>query len=1570
MLDTNGTEAAAPAPAAKGKKKTVESTYQKKTQLEHILLRPDSYIGSVEKVSELMWVLDKENNKIIQKEVTYVPGLYKIFDEILVNAADNKQRDPKMDTIKIDIDPEANLISVYNNGAGIPVVMHKEQNMYVPTMIFGHLLTSSNYDDDEKKVTGGRNGYGAKLCNIFSTKFTVETVSKEYKRTFKQTWGANMSKASEPKVKDSAGTEFTKITFSPDLTKFKMDVLDDDLVALLSRRAYDIAASSKGVKVFLNGTRVPVKNFKEYIEFYIKDRTDDTGNALKVVHEVCSDRWEVALTLSDKGYQHVSFVNSISTPKGGRHVDYITNMAMNSLAETINKKNKSGVQIKPFQIKNSMWVFVNCLIENPTFDSQTKDTMTLMQKSFGSKCSLSPKFCADAVKNSGIIDAVLSFAKFKAQAALQRKCDGKKTNKIKGVPKLEDANDAGGRNSNDCTLILTEGDSAKTLAVAGLGVVGRDRYGVFPLRGKLLNTREATTKQIMENAEINNIIKIIGLQYKKKYTCAEDLKSLRYGKMMIMTDQDHDGSHIKGLLINFIHHNWPSLLQIPFLEEFITPIVKATKNKDEQSFYSLPEFEEWKAARENWHTYKIKYYKGLGTSTSKEAKEYFSDMLRHRILFKYDGSQDDFSINMAFNKKSVDQRKEWLTSFMVEGKRRKELGLPEVYLYEKNTRAVNYSDFINKELVLFSNADNERSIPCLVDGLKPGQRKVLFTCLKRNDKKEVKVAQLAGSIAEHTAYHHGEVSLMSTIINLAQNHVGSNNINLLQPIGQFGTRLMGGKDSASPRYIFTKLSPLARAIFHPQDDPLLNFLKEDNQKIEPQWYMPVIPMVLVNGAEGIGTGWSTKIPNYNPRQIIDNMKLLVNGEEPKEMIPFYKNFRGVIEPLDSSHYMTHGEVAELDDNRYEITELPIKTWTQAYKENTMEVLLGGEKTPQVLSDYKEYNTDTTIRFVVSVVDGKVNEVRKEGPHKMFKLQSSLATTSMVLFDHLGCLRKFNNVDEILQEFYTLRIEYYDKRRKYLVGMLQAEANKLSNQARFIKEKCDGKLVIENKKKKLMIEELVTKGYESDPIKAWKKAIERSANDYESDSEFESEEGAEEVEQGKDFDYLLGMPMWNLTKEKKDAILKQEQEKIHDLEVVKKKTPKDMYITDLDDLLALLDKVEEEERLDELNAGKKLANKASAKAAAGGKRKKIALAEVAPSPQGVRVAPSIDPEMRRKRETANARKTAPKRVKKEIKEEADEFDDILKQSTGSSLASKIGNSPDKIAKAKRKSKDGMKQTKLAFSSTGRKKSGWQSDSDNAGGSDMESDVEEVVAPRERATGRRAAAAKAKFTYSSEEDGPQSDSDVSLHSNEGIEEGDNQGPLAMEDSVVGEKSPPPKKKAPKVELIDSDSDNSPPPSKKKAPVKAELIDSDSDASPIKKKSAPKPSAPKPKFLDSDSEDDFVPPKKESNADMFDSLLSDSSPVKPSNAQKRVVSLDSSDEDAAPPPKKKAPAKKAAAPKKAAPKKTTPPKKSKAKGSDSDNSMDFDMSPAPLAARATTGRSRKAVAYVASSEEDSDY
>lgn len=509
--------------------------YQKKSQLEHILLRPDTYIGSVEQVKDTMWVFNELENKMIQKEITYVPGLYKIYDEILVNAADNKQRDAKMTCIKIEINQETNTISIWNNGQGIPVVMHQEEKMYVPTMIFGHLLTSSNYNDEEEKVTGGRNGYGAKLCNIFSTKFIVETASKQYKKCFKQTWASNMSKTSEPKIKEFSGDDYTRVTFSPDLEKFKMQSLDADIVDLMSRRAYDVAASTRGVAVFLNGKKLPIKTFKDYIDLYIKDNHDDAGNPFKICYENVNPRWEVAVTMSDRGFQQVSFVNSIATTKGGRHVDHVTDSVVKQLVEVLKKKNKGGVGIKPFQVKNHMWVFVNCLIVNPTFDSQTKENMTSQAKSFGSKCSMSEKFIT-SISKCGIVESVLSWAKFKAQTDLA-KTSGKKNTKIKGIPKLEDANDAGTRNSINCTLILTEGDSAKTLAVSGLGVVGRDTYGVFPLRGKLLNVREATHKQIVENAEINALIKILGLQYKKKYLTMDDLKTLRYGKCMIMTDQ-------------------------------------------------------------------------------------------------------------------------------------------------------------------------------------------------------------------------------------------------------------------------------------------------------------------------------------------------------------------------------------------------------------------------------------------------------------------------------------------------------------------------------------------------------------------------------------------------------------------------------------------------------------------------------------------------------------------------------------------------------------------------------------------------------------------------------------------------------------------------------------------------------------------------------------------------------------------------------------------------------------------------------------------------------------------------
>jgi DNA topoisomerase-2 len=509
--------------------------YDKKTQLEHILLRPDTYIGSVEQTTEQMWVWDSLQEKMVYRNITYNPGLYKIFDEIIVNAADNKQRDDSMDTIKVEIDAVAGTISVLNNGMGIPVEKHTKHGVYVPELVFGELLTSSNFNDDKKKVTGGRNGFGAKLTNIYSEEFIVETADTKRNRRYKQVFSNNMSEKGTPVIKEGTKDSWTKITFKPDLSRFHgMTMLDNDTVSLMKRRVFDIAGSThKSVKVYLDGTKLPIKCFKDYVEMFRTDKEKP------LVCEKVNDTWEVCCTISESSFQQVSFVNSIATTKGGKHVDHVVDQIVEKLVAAIKKKHKS-VPIKPAHVKNQLSIFINCLIVNPAFNSQTKEFMNSQVKKFGSVCNLSDKFFKEVI-NSGIVDNILNWAQLKASAEL-KKTGGKKKGRISGITKLDDANEAGGRNASQCALILTEGDSAKALAVSGLSVVGRDHYGVFPLKGKLLNVRDANHQQLMNNEEIKNILQIMGLQHGKEY---EDTRSLRYGHIMIMADQDHDGSHIK-----------------------------------------------------------------------------------------------------------------------------------------------------------------------------------------------------------------------------------------------------------------------------------------------------------------------------------------------------------------------------------------------------------------------------------------------------------------------------------------------------------------------------------------------------------------------------------------------------------------------------------------------------------------------------------------------------------------------------------------------------------------------------------------------------------------------------------------------------------------------------------------------------------------------------------------------------------------------------------------------------------------------------------------------------------------
>lgn len=1089
--------------------------YVKLNPREHVLTRPGMYIGSLEPDVTNTWVFS--NNEMQKKDIKYVSGLYKIFDEILVNVLDHivrlkSQEDgKKVKEVRITITDEGE-ISVYNDGEGIEIVKDEDYKMYAPELIFGNMLTSSNYDDDEEKIIGGQNGIGAKACNIYSKSFEIETVDYKRKKVYKQCFTENMKDRTEPLIEKYTKYPYTKITFTPDYEKFGMKRLTDDMRQLFTKRVYDVCAlTDPNVKVFYNDEKLDIKSFEKYVDLYIGSKTDHPR-----VFDGSNERWEIGASYSDDGFSQVSFVNGVCTQKGGKHVDYVVNQITKKLIDMVQKKRK--ITLKPQHIKDHLFVFIKSTIVNPTFDSQTKDNLTTPSTKFGSKLDIDAKFIEKLYK-SGIVEKAISLTSIDDDKNA-KKTDGKKKSSIR-VNKLDDANWAGTSKSQECYLILTEGDSAKTMAVSGLSEVGRDRYGVFPLKGKVMNVKDMTQKKIWENDEISNLKKILGLESGKVY---KDTKDLRYGHIILMTDSDVDGSHIKGLIFNMFHTLWPSLLKIEgFITSIMTPIVKISKGNKVQNFYNLTDYENWKE-NNNQTGWNVKYYKGLGTSTSKEAKEYFKDM--NVLTYDYEEDKTNESIELAFNKKKADERKDWIGHY---DKNR-------IITYDKQLcNRVGYSTYVNDDLIHFSVYNLERAIPSLCDGFKKSIRKIMFCCLKRKLHNEIKVAQLSGYVSEHGAYHHGEASLQEAIIGMAQNYVGSNNINLLMPNGQFGTRIAGGKDNASPRYIFTCLNPIVKHIFKEDDFNVLTYLDDDGIMIEPEYYVPVIPTILVNGAIGIGTGYSTNIPCYNPKDIINNLKKMLNGEEPMSMTPWYKGFTGDVTDKESK-----GKYRKISNTKVEVTELPIQVWTEDFKTHLDNYI---DKHPKVLKDYESHYTETTVKFILhfhnaAVLDNLLT-INGEEEHsnkfeKEFKMINTRAvnTNNMHLFDRNGVIKKYSDVSEIMKEFYDVRLEYYKKRKDFKLDQFEKELVILDSRIKFIMHIIDGKLKVANAKKDDIIDHLEKNKF---------------------------------VKMNDKYDYLINMPVYNLTYEKKEELLKEYNDKNAQYESYKKKTIENLWTDDLNEL---------------------------------------------------------------------------------------------------------------------------------------------------------------------------------------------------------------------------------------------------------------------------------------------------------------------------------------------------------------------------------------------------------------------
>ena len=1585
--------------------------YQQKTDKQHILENPDTYIGSVETVDANLWVLPDVQGRITLKQIEYIPGLYKLFDEGIVNARDHVIR--MIQKISANSVPDHRAVSYIdttvaddgtitfeNDGNGIDVAKHPENDLWIPEMIFGHLRTSTNYTQNEQRIVGGKNGFGFKLVLIWSTYGRIETVDHVRGLKYTQEFHNNLDKMDPPVIKPVKNAKpYTKVTFRPDYVRFGAPGgLSADMLALFRKRVCDIAAvtdqSIKKVKVSLNGVALPVKNFQQYVDLYIgkaraaaagaaagaagaddgsEDGTGMAGSAgpVKRVYEEASDRWEYAVALSPTHqFEQVSFVNGICTHKGGKHVDYVLGQIIRKLSVYIEKKKK--VTVNPNTIKEQLFLFLRCDIVNPAFDSQTKDYMNTPSNKFGSTCNISDAFIEKLAK-MGVMEAACSLTEIKERGAAARKTDGTKTRTIRGIANFIDANQAGTPQSKDCVLILCEGLSAMSGVVSGLSSADRNCYGIYPLKGKLLNVRGENLKRISENKEITDLKKILGLETGRDYTTLEDVhRCLRYGKVMFLTDADADGSHIKGLCVNLFQSEWASLFRINGFMSFMnTPILRAKKGGQTQVFYNEGEYETWKRQFPGGEPagWTIKYFKGLGTSTAVEFKEYFAN--KKVVDFVYEVGKSDDTIDKVFNKKRADERKTWLEQYD-----------RHAYLNTSHPQ-VKYEDFVDRELIHFSVYDCERSIPNLVDGLKTSLRKILYCAFKRRLTAEVKVAQFSGYVSEHSEYHHGENSLNSALVGMAQDFVGSNNINLLEPKGQYGclapdtkvlmwdgslkeakdvrvddklvgddglprtvlrttngvdemyeitlangktftvnsqhiltvhytmnhkilwkesssswymnyfdgtsikskmvrtseyntaysthfnksttskedayqmmlafqknnitkyganntfdiklvdymniaksqqkyisminntkniewerrvvpvdpyifgvwlgdgdqnghgfttiddeivksialwadtinaeithhansgrddcyhygirrkssgkvisigdprnscetcpacqaskrehpscdwvfeksepcieygvsssgqkrtdfnpfkeilkkhnlfknknildeyiyndeetrlnvlagfidtdgtvkqnntpapryeisqatrqhghlidqlniiaqslgfatsvtysgknrenslkvlniygddlhriptriprkkiivvgkrcvrqmhytpfkvtpvgkgefygwsidgnerfllgdftithnSRLQGGDDSASERYIFTNLNPLTRMLFPEMDDPVLTYLNEDGTVIEPEYYVPILPMVLVNGISGIGTGFSSSIPPFHPVALVDYLRRRLAGESAAVMptfVPYYENFRGTVTAIDGEphRFVIKGVYHKVAEDQIRITELPVGTWTMPYITFLEGLVDGGvdkagKRIAPTIKDFVSNSTEKLVDIVVTFPRGRLAELETGvagGVEKVLKLTTTVSTTNMHLFDADCKLKKYETVVDIIEAFSAVRLATYHRRKAYQVAAMEQVLLKLSNKALYIQRVLDGTVDLRRKT-----------GEQIEAMLAGQGLVKLGG-------------GAGEV---GTYDYLIKMPMVSVSKEQVDKLMKE------------------------------------------------------------------------------------------------------------------------------------------------------------------------------------------------------------------------------------------------------------------------------------------------------------------------------------------------------------------------------------------------------------------------------------------------
>lgn len=1083
--------------------------YKQLEQIEHIYKVPDMYIGSCEKETKEEWIFSK--NTIIKEKVSLPEGISRLFLEILSNAGDatssfkmGKRGDElKIPPIQVKMTKEE--ITITNSGHElgghlIPIEVNKQTQKYVPEMIFGNLLTSSNYDENVIRLGCGRNGLGAKLVNIFSKKFTIIIIDHPRHLKYTQTWTDNMSKK-EDFILEKTDSKISSVSISYvlDFKRFKYQKYPDEAFSLFARYCSDISLGGK-IDVIFNDKTFSCSNIKNFAELYFDEQILENSvvnkryplippKGMTKKTSLLFPESEFMIIFTPDAGSHISIVNGLMTKDGGVHVQEAYKAISEIILPKINS-NSQGVKITMNDIKPHITIILSCRLLNPTYGSQTKTVLN------------SPTPVIEIEKGNiakilswKLIDDLRRIMEFKENKAL-KKTDGTKKRHVNSE-KVEDANFAGTDKAIDCTLILIEGDSARSYATKAISLIpdGMDYYGTFPLGGKPLNIRNASIESILKSDKFSELKEVIGLRENMDYSVKENMNTLRYGKIYLMVDADVDGKHIAGLIYDLFECHYPSLLKNKYIYYYRTPIIRVKKDDFNKSFHSMVDFEQWKKIT-SMKNYSIEYYKGLGTSSNADIVNDMSDIIIAESVYDDKASE---SLKLAFDDDLADLRKIWIENY-----RSKNISI-------ETQRKMNLSDFINEEFVTFCIANVERSLPSLIDGLKPSQRKLLYSLLKNEhgykDIKKIKTAKFASSTAGFTNYHHGEQSLCQAINVMTQTFVGANNLGYFKADGQFGSRNQGGKDAASERYTFIRPEWWLKYIFREEDLEILKYIEEEGMIIEPENFAPIIPMGLVNGCCGIGTGHSTFIPCYNP---VDICKWLKNrlGENIKIGLlkPWYRGFKGKIEfrNIEAEGFrdemetnpdfippkgckinamVTKGDFEIFDKDVVRITELPIGRWYHNY-----EVWIKKMIKERQIKDYRKIAVNGVVKVDAKGVEkkeaskkgkskGKKNDLEEDCQvefelkgvrpeimnHKDLGLIKPFSVGNMVMLEN-GRPKKYKTVEEILEKFYEHRIGFYQKRKDWIINEIEKDIRKNTQKRKFIKLELEGLIVIRGQKR--------------------------------------------------------------------------------------------------------------------------------------------------------------------------------------------------------------------------------------------------------------------------------------------------------------------------------------------------------------------------------------------------------------------------------------------------------------------------------------------------------------------------